>query len=76
MTISRCKCFIDQPDSVNSTANQSSSCGCAGGPGRLPKSLGDVFSEQFARARKEVSRKGKGGKPETNQYDVSEEEEE
>lgn len=38
--------------------------------------LGDVFGEQFARARKEVSRKGKGGKSEPNQYDVSEEEEE
>jgi 4-hydroxy-3-methylbut-2-enyl diphosphate reductase len=38
--------------------------------------LGDVFSEQFARARKEVSRKGKGGKTEPNQYDVTSEEEE
>ena len=38
--------------------------------------LGDVFGEQFARARKEVSRKGKGGKAEPNQYDVSEDEEE
>lgn len=38
--------------------------------------LGDVFSEQFARARKEVSRKGRGSKPEPSQYDVSEEEEE
>ena len=31
MTISRCKCFIDQPCSTNSTASQSSNSGWDGG---------------------------------------------